>query len=326
MNYLGVQITTEDNFETNRTTTVTTNRIDTSEFAIKTFVTLLSDQNSFVSWIEETGSYTNLEGNIEFKRNIKDASGDNVNEQIVTTIMDGVNNTKTVQTVNTIDKSYFEIKRIVTDSSNNDAFKSWSEEYETIVNGDVEEVTTVEKDENGNFLRIETTSTDSTANSVSLLERDVSSGTTFVNSDRQILPPEDIPGYNSWIEPAVFNNNYFFINHSTGSYMDGQYKVKASSILPASGSNPNRIPTFSFDHITDPPTYNLYVSEYNTFSSGVSNNSDGVIIDIVLPDSLCISYYTLQTRNAYLTQMCKKWVFEASTNNVDWIRFSRIVF
>ena len=302
---------------------VTENLIDKSEFETQTYTTLLDD--TFVSWIEEIESYTNPEGNLEFERNIKDASGTtNVNVQIVTTIIDidGVNNTKTVQTVNTIDKSDFETKRIVTDSSNNDAFISWSEESETIVNGTVEEVTTVEKDENENFLRIETTSTDSTANSVSLFERDVSPGTTFVNSDRKVLPPVDIPGYNAWFEPAVFNNNYFFINHSTGSYMDGQYKVKASSILPASGSNPNRIPTFSFDHITDPPTYNLYVSEENTFdANGVitPNHPDGVIIDIVLPDSLSISYYTLQTRDAHFDQMCKKWVFEASTNNVDWI-------
>jgi quinol monooxygenase YgiN len=300
---------------------VTENFTDKSEFETQIYTTLLN--GDFVSWIEKIESYPNLEGNLEFARNIKDASGTtNVNVQIVTTIIDGDNNTKTVQTVNTIDKSDFETKRIVTDSSNNDAFISWSEESETIVNGNVEEITTVEKDENGNFLRIETTSTDSTANSVSLFERDVSPGTTFVNSDRKVLPPLDIPGYNAWFEPAVFNNNYFFINHSTGSYMDGQYKVKASSILPASGSNPNRIPTFSFDHITDPPTYNLYVSEENTFdANGVItyNHPDGVIIDIVLPDSLSISYYTLQTRDAHFDQMCKKWVFEASTNNVDWI-------
>ena len=294
---------------------VTTNEIDTSAFKIKTYTTDLN--NNFISWVEDMDSYINGQGNSEFVRNIKNESGTvNDNVQIITTIVDEGNNIQTVQTVNTIEKSEFETKRIVTLLSN-EAFVSWTEISETKVNGNVEEVTTKEKDENGNFLQIETTSTNVSVNSVSILEKLVLPGTTFIDSDRKVLPPIDIPGYSAWFEPAVLNNNNFFINHLTGSYMDGQYKVWASSILSASGSNPNRIPTFVFDHIFT-YTYNLYVSEDNTFLNGVSNNPYGVIIGIVLPDHLSLSYYTLKTRDSSFDQMCKKWILEASNNNTEW--------
>ena len=185
---------------------VTENFTDKSAFETQTYTTLLN--GDFVSWIEKIESYLNLEGNLEFVRNIKDASGTtNVNVQIVTTIMDVVNNTKTVQTVNTIDKSDFETRRIVTDSSNNDAFISWSEESETIVNGNVEEVTTVEKDENGNFLQSKLTTTITNGDG----SKTITENFTNLSS---VTTEKDSSGAVKY----VINNNRTDIVFSDGSY------------------------------------------------------------------------------------------------------------
>ena len=131
----------------------------------------------------------------------------------------------------------------------------------------------------------------------------------------RVFPPTGITSAASWTAPTVTDNHpdnytssdYYITTISNGSYMDGEYKVFASSTI--SLDDQFLIPNL-FDHD-------------NTDSSkmwGSHSTVDALPswVAISLPDKIVLTSYSVRSGENYSTQSPKNWTLEGSNDESTW--------